>query len=271
MSDPKLSLILPYYKRVRELARVLPLNVPYLTNPECEVVLVLDEPSEERDVLAIIRENASVRWRVLVNDEPHSWRPPNKAYNVGLRHSLGEYVMVSDPESAFLTDAISVALDGVRRHDRSFVLGWVSWATFRQAGQGAPAELEAAFELGQRRSSIPLFYGSLCTRREHFEAITGYDESLAKWGGSDDNLRLRLLMSGLRMVPEPDLKLLHLGFEPRLLGHASRYVPRYTREEKRRITSPRSAAANRGDWGRDFERVAFDWAVGPGSGTTGVR
>jgi len=260
MPQPKLSIIYPYYKKIREFSRLLPINAPRLANPKCEVVLVLDEPSQEHQVLALIRQYSRIRWRVIVNDKPHSWRTPCKACNVGIQYSLGEYVMPADPESVFMTEVVNIALEAVQREDRIFVLGCIAFSTFRQARQYTSANLAHAFERGQSKSSVPLFYGSICTRKEHLIAITGYDESCVKWGADDDNLRLRLMMSGIQMAPEPNLKLLHLSFEARLNGHASRYVPRYTKEEKRRLQNPRSPIANRKEWGRDFDRIAFDWA-----------
>ena len=260
--DPELTIILPFYRKLREFKRVLPLNADFFSDPRCEVVVVMDDPQCERQVVELARRHPAVRFRVVVNDRRHDWRPPCRAYNVGIRHALGRYVLLGDPESVLLTDAVSLMLQALRDDERAMVLGRVAFARFADAPTLAPAELQDAFLRAESRMSTPLFYCSLGVSRERLEAIRGYNESLLKWGADDDNLRLRLMIAGARMAPVPEIRLLHLGFERRLAGHASRRVPTYTREEKRRIHSPRSAVTNRPSWGREFSRTAWDWRMG---------
>lgn len=259
MVNPKLSIILPYYKKLREFSVAASINAPYFAKSDCEVVLVLDEPSQERQVLDSVRKLDHVKWLVIVNDNEHTWRPPCCAQNVGIRHASGDFILLADPESVFATDAVSLALDNLQRYVDAFLVGCVTFATFARMKQAAGMDLETIFHTVQRKLSIPLFYGSLCVRRTDLIAVNGYDESLKKWGGDDDNLRLRLMMNGLKMQPIPEMKLLHLSYEARLQGQASRHVVQHTQQEKRRIRNPRSAVANRSGWGQDFDRIALDW------------
>ncbi len=94
---PVLSVILPFFRKFGEFQRVLPLNLPYLERPDLEVVLVLDENTEERAVLALLEHCPGVRWKVIVNDVPHPWRPPCRAINVGLISATSEVAIFMVP------------------------------------------------------------------------------------------------------------------------------------------------------------------------------
>lgn len=48
-------------------------------------------------MLALLAQHSKVRWKVVVNDEPHPWRPPHRAINVGLRDATGHYVLEASP------------------------------------------------------------------------------------------------------------------------------------------------------------------------------
>ncbi|RKH57013.1 hypothetical protein D7V93_19095 [Corallococcus llansteffanensis] len=240
---------MPYFKRIREFQRVLPLNAPHFSRPDCEVILVLDEPSEEADVLRLVRDFPSIRWRVVVNDFDHPWRPPCRSINVGIRNAVGEHVLVMSPESAFVTDVPSVALAHIAENPGTAALGHVAFGTFDQVA-AADGSLAAAY-------TGPITpYGSICVARERLEALHGYDEGFDRWGGDDDNLRVRLMMTDTYLFPLVDMKLLHLSFEPRKVRQVSEPPPPDYAE---RIFSPASAQANPDGWGESFRRIAFDW------------
>ena len=112
----RLSVVMPYFRKLAEFTRVLPLQHAWLARPDLEVILVMDTPDEEPELLALLTQYPDVRWTVLVNDRAHPWRPPCKAINVGLRHAVGQFVLVCSPESAFVGDVPSMALEVLQAH-----------------------------------------------------------------------------------------------------------------------------------------------------------
>jgi GT2 family glycosyltransferase len=251
----KLSIVVPFFRRLGEFRAVLACNAPTLERPDIEVVLVLDEPTEEPGVLEVVRRYSAIRWRVLVNDEDHEWRAPCIALNVGIRHALGDYVLVVSPESAFVGDVPSEVIAALRHEPGCAVMGQVVFATF--------LDLQNAGSVGHafaaHSTAAPLFYGSICAPRSVFRALRGYDESLVHWGGDDVNLRLRMDMYGVPLFTDEDLKLLHLATSSR-----SARNPEQPRDEAQvaRATRPRSPVANDDrttSWGRAFSRIAKDW------------
>jgi hypothetical protein len=253
------SVIMPFYKRLGDFERVLPMNAPYLERRDLEVVLSLDEPSEEDGVLALIRRFPAIRWTVLVNDQHHAWRTPSRAINVAIRHAVGTYVLVVSPESAFVTDVPAIADDLLACGSGFAAVGRVAFATY--------AALETAGSLHACYAATPPAvwaahasfrggqpYGSLCVERERLARIGGYDEGLVLWGGDDDNMRVRLMLDGATLGISDAMRIVHLAQGPR--------PPRPVRHGLRdleRIYRPAIAMANPDGWGTTYERLARSW------------
>jgi GT2 family glycosyltransferase len=259
--------ILPWFRKLREFTEVLALNLPYFRRPGIEVVLVLDENSDEGGVLELLGKHPDVRWKVIVNDQPHAWRPPCRAINVGIRHAEGEYLFVASPESAFVGDVPAQLLAVVQDFPGGVAVGRVAFDHF-EAVRGME-NLSPRFQAcAAKGAGIHSFYGSVCGPRSAFEAVGAYDESFREWGGDDDNLRIRLEMAGYTILACTSVRLLHLSFERRAGGQHPQFP--YSPELDRIKCSPASVVANpSSDWGRDFSRIAMA-TEGGASGATGA-
>ncbi len=193
-----ISIVLPFFRKLADFQKVLPLNRRYLARPWVEVVVAMDENASESGVIELARQYPDIRWQILVNDQPHGWQPPCKAINVGVRHASHEVVLICSPESMFVTDVPAQALGTVRAEPRGVALGRVAFGTYAQLRElGASAAFDA--QAPNARDPFKL-YGSIALARQELESIQGYDESLRGWGGDDDNLRARLAMNGARLL-----------------------------------------------------------------------
>lgn len=260
MTRPWLSIVMPFYRKRAEFERVLAHNAAYWARPGIEVVIALDEPSEESALQRLLDRFAQVRWKLLVNDRAHDWRPPCCAINAGVRQAAGRYLLIHSPESAYVGDAPAIALSAAMAGARHVAIGRVGFARF-EALEAAGGSVEAAFaEAVPEALYLRTFYGSLCCAREAFDDVGGYDEALQVWGGDDDNFRVRLEMAGWQLQAAATLRLLHLSFEPRNGGE------RFDPDNDWRRCTPETARANLGHpdgtdaWGRDFGRLARDAA-----------
>ncbi len=254
MQRTSLSIILPFFKKLEEFKRVLPLNAPCFARPGVQVLLVLDENSCETELLALLSAYPQINWKVLVNDTPHAWRPPCKAINVGLKHAAGQHVVVCSPESAFVGDVVGQFLRVVEQHPASIALGRVAFVRFADLDDGRTLERHF-YDTTPQRLQLRSFYGSVCGPRQAFETIGGYDETFENWGGDDDNLRVRLEMAGFPLLACPSIRLAHLSFEPRT------GVEQYNAADDHIKCAPTDAQANEAiAWGTDFSRMALDYA-----------
>jgi hypothetical protein len=252
---PLLSIILPFYRKLAEFREVLPLNLPHFARPGREVILALDENSESDAVVALVRRYPEVRWKVLVNDVPHRWRPPCKAINVGLRHASGRSGFIASPESAYAGDAPGLAVAIAGAYPAGIALGRVGFTQFDNLRDGRTIDAHCTGTI-PHQLFLDSFYGSICGPRAAFEAVDGYAEAFTDWGGDDDNVRIRLEMAGYTLLACPGVRVLHLSFKPRA-GPQHPDMP-WDEQAARVKCSPDSIRGTRhADWGRSFDRIAY--------------
>lgn len=237
--DALLSFIIPFYRKLDWFKAVFPRN-RCLHSESVEVVLVLDEPTQEREVVEFVRSQRA-QVRVVVNDHDHSWRPPCAAINVGLRHALGEYVAVVSPESyvlvepGYLEQRISILPE-------RFVLTGNLW---HGVGIEPDHPLEAVQAYADTHNSVSEIYGFKCCAKELLMEVGGYDERRVGYGGDDDDVYSRLCAKG-RPVVDPNIRIVHPYHNS--VGRAD---------------TPREPYVTKLDFepfGRQFSRIAFDYA-----------
>lgn len=244
-----LSIVIPFYKKMAEFKRVFPLNHKYFERNGIEVVIVLDTPAEQAELLEFVQQYPFVNWRIVLNDKPHEWRNPAKPLNVGIRHSTKKYVMVCSPESEMVTDVIYILRKSFEDYPDypHYAIGRVCFAD----------EEAVTPETFNNYQFIP--FGSIMFERKDAEAIHGYDETLSKWGGDDNNLRARLDMIGVNELYFNDAMMAHRDLNDE--GKKRRSIPFEKRpnEALRHFFFPEKAVANDANWGRDFDKVIYDW------------
>jgi len=253
-----LSIVMPCYRKAPELAAVLPYNARWIGRPDVELILVLDDPGDEPAVVGLVDRFPLLNARVIVNDVAHAWRAPGAAINVGIRAATGDSILVCSPESAFVGDVPGVAIAALRRFPGQIVAGQVAWATFAEAAQ---EQIEPLFAKARRRSrrqsAAEQYYGSIAAPAALFAAVGGYDEGITGWGGDDDNIRLRMMMTGAKLLLDPDIRLLHLYDDARApVNRAPAANDAATLEA---LLNPTDAVANPPGWGMSFDRRARDW------------
>mgnify|MGYP000863687722 CR=1 FL=1 len=243
----EVSLVMPFYKKLREFSKVLPLNVGFFQRNGIEVILVMDEPTEKDGVLDFISNYPFINWKVIVNDKDHEPRNPAKVLNVGIRHATWKYVMVSSPETWMFTDVIFQLRNALEYYKDHYAIGTVAFI---------PEDTMVNNDTVNSLKFIP--YGSFMVEKEHLKLVTGYDESFTKWGGEDDNIRKRLDMAGIRKLYIPESKSLHLEIIQKLEERVQTSRS-YDMKQLRKIECPSEYKTNCDSWGADFNKVVFYW------------
>ena len=249
----RLSVILPFYKRLSAFEQALKTNHTYLAGGDersTEIVLVLDEPSEEEEIVRLVHAYDGLSWRVIINRKDHVWRNPARAINVGLRHATGEYALVMSPESLHVTDVPAVLFRASSNSQGLFSIGKICWCPRQIVNEKG---LSAAFDETEPKR----FYGSICAPRAAFEEIRGYDESNESWGCDDDNIRERLILCGLKPWYAPYARAIH-PLEPGEVNHNQTRQVEKTLTERHSYLRPSTTRVNDADWGREFDEVLFE-------------
>jgi hypothetical protein len=175
-----ITILIPFFHKLDLFKIAFPLNEKFLRE-EHEVLIVVDEPISGKFLESYLSErNGNYTYRIISNPNEHTWRNPAKALNVGIRHAVGDYIIVMSPESICVTDVYHLLYQGCMLSG-TFTFGQVSFL-----GQD---ELFVPDMLASQRKTYP--YGSVCFKKEHLYLLRGYNEQLNGWGGEDDELRIR--------------------------------------------------------------------------------
>ena len=244
-----ISFILPCFRRAAWLRAALPLNEHY-RSPDVEVILVLDEPSEEKEVMAIVRDNPGIRFKVIINDWQHAWRPPCIPINVGVRHAVASHIAILSPET-MLWMPHPCYLQYLLSKDWRPVYGGVLWhVTDAEPTDGQDLMRGKLCAAEAMRAPSALGFGFILCQRLSFERICGMDEMRAYYGGDDDDLRQRLVMTGHQMMIDPNIRIFHPTHE----AGVSRDLPKDESKPTRVMYHQRET------WGRAFSRKIWDWS-----------
>ena len=248
-SNFDVSVVMPFYKKLKEFAQIFPRNRKYFERNGIEIVLVLDCPDEKDELLDFIKRYPLVNWRVIWNDKPHEWRNPSIPLNVGLKYATKKYLMVCSPESEFLTDAVLQLREALENYPDHFAIGTVCFADDEDIITPANAK---DFDFKP--------FGSIMVEKTHLFHIRGYDETLNKWGGDDNNIRARLEMIDVAELFLPEVMLIHRDFNNEEGKTRRSYIPKEVpTDASRHFFFPKKALANNDSWGEDFNTIIYDW------------
>lgn len=203
------SYILPFYRKAKLFKMMLPLNDCY-RHPDVEVVCVLDDPSDDVAVCEIAASNPNIKFRVLVNEQPHEWRPPCVAYNVGIRNSVADYLVFTDPESAIVMPSPDFPQQLIQQDYRRCYGGMCWNETDIQMGD-SPELIRHKMQVCEATSRWYMIgYGFLLVPKIAMERLCGFDESRTVYGYDDTDIRGRLIRLGNPMVVDARIKVFHV-------------------------------------------------------------
>ncbi len=243
----EVSLVMSFYHRLEEFKRVLPRNAPYLQRNGIEVVIAMDEPTEQEGLIELIKTYPLINWKVIVNEQKHTPRNHAPVLNVGIRHATKKYILLCDPETEFYTDVILQLRELLENYPGHYATGTMAFVEY--TSHVTPDKLHQ-FDWMQ--------YGSLMVEKTAMEEIGAIDEQFKVWGGEDDNIRRRLHMAGIKQLKVPGVKSLHRE-EKLMMKERFAKTNSFSAKELKTFFYPKHTKVNGNGWGREFNKVAYDW------------
>ena len=168
----------------------------------CDVeVIVVDDGSTD-DSLSLIRSLAESDARVRVFEQPN--HGVSSARNRGMAAARGELFALLDSDDEWMSDYLATHMDVLRRHPH------VSVVTSNVVERGGAADGQPYWPASNTVRPLTLLdliqqEDSVCImsvfRREVFEAIGGFDETLVR-GSEDYDFWLRTAAAGFRLVQQ---------------------------------------------------------------------
>jgi glycosyltransferase involved in cell wall biosynthesis len=205
MSDPTFSVIVPSYNEARAIDACLEAVRRQEPAVRCVDLIVADNGSTDGTVDIARRHGATV-----IENRSGSRHSISALRNVGAQQARGDVLafldgdMVAPPE--WLSRAEARYADGFEGALGFATIappdaGWVG----RVWGSRFPAKADQAREVGF------LTGRNLLVTRRAFDAVGGFDEELIT--GEDKDFSLRVRGAGHRVLWDPGVKLVHLGYE----------------------------------------------------------
>lgn len=165
-----------------------------------EILIVTPYPHES----AIHRDDLSLV-RVVPVD---TLQPPGKMRNIGARNAAGDYLAFIDDDCVPAENWLVILLSGMTS------LPLVAMTGCRVVsgepgfwGKGADLCLFMAYQYTTKHHDIDLGSAAVMVRRDVFEAVGGFDESLL--ASEDWDFSLRLRQAGWQCVFTPDTEVVH--------------------------------------------------------------
>jgi hypothetical protein len=243
-----LSYILPFYKKADLFRMVLPLNDCF-RHPDAEVICVLDDPSDEVSVLETVKANPDIKFRVIVNDWEHPWRPPCIPYNVGVRYAESDHIVLSDPESVISLPRPDY-LQAQTKLDYRLCFAGVCWYGDDFRPGDSPGLVRHKIQVTEASRQAWLWgYGLFLCPKIAYDRICGFDEQRTRYGLDDNEIRARVTRFGYRCVVDGSIKIFHAG-------HPNDSRSNYDRDDP----NPHIVLCEQREfWGQAFKRIAYDW------------
>lgn len=233
-----ISFIIPFYKKMKEFKLIFPQNYDVYAKFAKEIIICLDEPYSRNELIEFIKKYR-LPIKVFINRKEHDWRNPAAVINVGIYNSQADLCFVSSPESLLDKDLIPMALEVKNNDSKNVIIGKLK---------------QCIIDSSEPVKDTRIHYGSILFSREEAALIGGYDECYSKWGGDDDNFRVRLKLNGCKIIPINN-GVTHFGQK-----YNSDNTRRCTKDELRRIFNPGSARCSRcfENWGHDFNELIYN-------------
>ncbi len=233
------SIILPYYNRLPLLINTMRSFEHFYIDKDVEVIIVDDGSSDEHRL-----DNYEFKIKTkIIRLENKNGINPCYPYNVGVRHSSGDTLILSSPETFHTKDMFSITNNFSELKNDTYLLFSVFCITQNDMINEVLTEPDFNLVANKMRNSIPKFYSYLgengypfnnkfgswylhgqirpsglnfftaITREKYYE-MSGFDERFRFGTGFDDNeFKDRLLISNTKFIYYDNAVAIHVNHE----------------------------------------------------------
>lgn len=221
MTQPEIAVLVSSFERPGHLRRVLASIAAQRGIGGALEVVVTDDGSRDETPRLVRRFANSVGFPVRFTTHPHDGFQLARCRNEGVEASTAPYLLFLDGDCIIPPDHLRIHLD--RRRENYVMAGYpihlneaisenISEAEVRDASYLARVSLQKKLAMRWRHlralgyslighaTRPKLLGGNLGIARADYERINGYDENFRGWGCEDDDLRMRLRASGVKVA-----------------------------------------------------------------------
>lgn len=208
--DPKVTLIISTYNRCAILRETLEAVAGLREDVPHEVLVVNDGSRDGTSELLHAWAQSSARHHVLAQPNSGALR----ARNNGAQAATTEFLIFMDDDIRPAPDFVRAHLEALAGHPDCWITGPVpdrvpdaptAWSRYRA---GAVQGWEAALPQGPARDAGWMTAANVSVRREEFDRLGGFDDTLTM-GGEDLDLMLRAHDEGIHLWFDPSVAAEH--------------------------------------------------------------
>ena len=217
---PEVALLLSSYQKPWHLKRVLASIAMQERALHCMELIVTDDGSTDETADIVVRFAQSVSFPVRFTTHEHQEFQLARCRNEGVAASTAPYLLFLDGDCLLPPDHVwqhlqhrkrgevmggyCVRLDQQtsERIDEQAVRSqaYLKWVSRKDLRKLAVRDWKSRFYRAFRHPQKPkLAGGNIGIWRADYERVNGYDENFQGWGGEDDDLRRRLVKTGVRI------------------------------------------------------------------------
>lgn len=220
------SIILPYYNRKELLKRTLDsFQRFYSNNSELEIVIVDDLSNEENRIEDIPNQYNDLNIVVFTLPSKNGINPCY-VYNVGVRKSKGDIIVLSSPETFHTTNMFDVSNNFEKLNDKTYLQFSVFclikemeeldttkfYENLGETGYSYANRFGSWYTHSEIRSSCLNFFSAL-TRNNYYK-LSGFDERFRYGTGfDDDEFKIRILNMVDKVVWFDNAEAIHVDHE----------------------------------------------------------
>ena len=187
----------------------------WINIPEISQIIIVDWSSKDTSIIEKVARQDSRA--VIVRVENELYFNHTRTKNLGVNLSDGEMIVVTDAD-IMINPQLGRLVSALNANDKLFYRGW-----------------------------IPGGYGTIVVRRHILDAVGGYDERMEGWGGSDDDLYLRLTLRGFQFAYIPKGLLTHIDH-----SEEARHINMMVRGRKESQLRNADLVRQHGLWSKDL-------------------
>lgn len=217
----KYSIIMPYHNREGQLYNTFISFVNhYKKRNDIEIIIVEDIKNKNNqewhealiDIVEKFLEELNIR---LIESKIDNSYNPSKLFNLGVRESIGNYIVLTNPECFHYSDILG-ELDNIQELKESYVvcscLNIHKYKLFSDSFESFQYEPHSWYQHSKYRNAM--FHFCSCISKENYLKIGGFDERFSDgYCYDDDDLRETVKRNNIPFVIRDDLLVFHQAHE----------------------------------------------------------